>query len=257
MALPTQVGRYLARPINWTVEESGNDKLPTFVCSFDLFNFLGREGWQEVSDLQITGYFFLMKKDGAMNERTIKSLRDALGWDGRSINSLANSDWAGAEVQLVVGSEEYQGKTKIKVQFINPRDYEPGHIEKDPVVIQSVATRIDMQLRALAGSAPAAKPAAAKPPVNNAPMAATLAQEARKATWAAFQGKNPGVANDVLAEPWRAQIKAVFPDKVATSFTADDWKTVQQAIERPPEMAMAGGGPLGDEQFFKEDDIPF
>lgn len=260
MALPTQPGRYLATPINWTVEETGENKLPTFVCSFELFQYFGREGWEEISDLQIIGYFFLMKKDGAINERQIKSLRDALSWDGRSIAGLADGQWTGVEVQLALGCEEYKGQNKIKVQFINPRDYEPGHLSKNPETVKAIGSRIDMQLRALAGSAPAAKPAPAKPAVNNPPMADTLAQEARKRAWAAFQGKNPGMTSEALIEPWRAQIKAVFPDKASTGFTAEDWRAVQHAIEHPPAMAMAGGGaepPFGDEQAFDPGEIPF
>jgi hypothetical protein len=262
MGMPTQAGRYIARPLDYTVEESGSNKTLAFICSFELLYFQINGEWTPLNDMQMTGYFYLFQKDGNPNERQIKSLRDALGWDGRSIAGLANGAWSGVEVQLAIGSEEYQGKQKLKIQYINPRDYAPGHIEKNPETVKALASKYDMQLRALAGTAPATgSMPPVRPPVNNPAMVEALARAARKAAWDAFNAKYPDVDKDSLTEDWRAQLKFIHPGKESAAFGVKEWKQVQDAIERPPEPAMAGGGnagpPFGDESEIDPDSIPF
>lgn len=254
MALPSQPGRYIARPRDWTVKDEGPGKPVTFVCSYDLLQFFHDGSWVQVSDLGITGYHYVIKKDGTGNEMTIKALRDSLGWYG-NISALANTNWSDAEVQLTLKQEEYQGKPQIKVGFINPRDYVPGVVEhSDPQTIQSLDAKYGSMLRAMGqtGNPPAKSSNGAAKPA--APTPADPVKVARMAAWEAFRVEHPGKGNEELTEPWRAMIKSVIADRASTTFTADDWKKIQNAIEYPVEV---NAPPFGDEKQFKEDDIPF
>lgn len=244
--LPKIEGRYIAQPIEWTVEESGDNRIPTFVCKFDLLQVLQNEGWNDVSDQQIIGYFFIFKKDGTINTNTVDSLKAALGWDGRGISSLADGEWSHTEVQLTIGSEEYKGKTQMRVKYINPRDWTPTGLEKDPQVVQSLEAKYGAKLRALAG--PASAPTAPSKPAASNGDAAT--QSARKMAWEAFQKKHPGKSNDELIQPWRDQIKAVIPDRNSQTFTGADWMKIKSVIEQPE-------SPISDIPQFEEDQIPF
>jgi len=62
---------------------------------------------------QITWFGFFTD---ATSERTVQALR-ACGWEGDDLENLAGFD--ANEVELVVGHEQYQGKTVAKVQWVN------------------------------------------------------------------------------------------------------------------------------------------
>ena len=59
MNLPNESGRYVGKPVQWTVAEQGTNRLLTFVCEFDLLSFYQDEQWIDVTGhaLSITGYF--------------------------------------------------------------------------------------------------------------------------------------------------------------------------------------------------------
>lgn len=109
-------------------------------------------------------------------------------------------------------------------------------------------------------SAPATVPAqthanGGSAPTTNIGAAEQAVKTMRSAAIAAFKAKNPGKTNEELSVPWKEQIKAVFGDRNAISFSAADWEAVKTAIERPPERQVEA--PFGEEAVFDESSIPF
>lgn len=166
--MPDRPGRYKARIKRWKVDETGNNKLATFVCEFECYEWYSDtdERWYSLP-CEITGYFYLERKDGNINEFAVNSLRDSLGWDGRDIGTLADTEWRNTPVQITVEQSEYNGKSRLSVDYINPLDYEPTGIgETKPEVVQALNNRLGAKLRAIA------------PPINHSVEPPTAAPQA-------------------------------------------------------------------------------
>lgn len=107
--------------------------------------------------------------EGAMKS-TVKGLR-ACGWQGDNLEDLST---VGAnQVELVIENEEYDGKTRSKVRWVN----QPGgnRVLLDPSKKKSIAAQLRGQIRAIdAENGTAQKPAARpQPRVPARPTAAT------------------------------------------------------------------------------------
>jgi hypothetical protein len=101
-------GNYRARAIQGVLSETKGGKEQVAV-EFELLDegFVGQK---------ITWYGYFTEKTW---ERTIKSLR-ACGWYGDDISQL--DGLSANEVSLVVEREEYEGKVRAKVQWVNSLD---------------------------------------------------------------------------------------------------------------------------------------
>lgn len=262
MSLPQNMGRYLARPVDWTVEEatSGN-KLLQFVCRYELLYFYDRGQWVDVQadNLSITGYHYLFKTDSSVNTATTDKLKAALGWDGRSLNGLISGDWGSQQVQLTVDREQNptSGKWMTKVKWIDTADSDPNgpSLKKaTPQVVQSLDAKYGAILRATAG-APASPSKAAPAPGNKLGPIET----AKRAAWEAFKkefdvyaARNPGTGED-RGERWKSLVAEVSNGKEQPALLEDDWKAVSAAVAKglqPP-------SPISAVPQFADDDIPF
>lgn len=136
---------------------------------------LGRSGtgtphvavlFEDVNGDRITWYGYLT--DAAM-ESTLKAL-SAIGWDpmkfdGR-IDSLNGTDLLkGVEAEIVVEMEEYQGKPRPKVRWVN----EPGGGGLGDGMSADEATSFAAQLRAKVLGASKPRPNGAPGPARSAP----------------------------------------------------------------------------------------
>jgi len=187
MAMPDRAGRFRAHPVETGVSFTGENKLATFIVRYRCVEFFDEGGkqwvpWAEYGH-EITGYHYLDKKDGNVNERTIRDIREAFGWDGVSIESL-QGDWSDALVQINIAEETYNGKTSLRVKWLNPADYEGGGaIEKsDAATLKALSNKLGPKLRAVASPAVAARQPGGKP---TPPPAATAAPSAPAAPPAA------------------------------------------------------------------------
>ena len=163
--IPNHEGLFNAFPVDIGVDETGPNKLATCVISFRLYEELQPSGeWTDCSDdkLDITGYFYLEKRDGSLNTITLDSLKAALGWDGRDPFWLQQTDLSQHPVQLKLAFEEYNGKTRLKVQYLNPYGSTGGGAvtKAEGGARTAIRNRLGSKLRALAGPA---QPAPAKP----------------------------------------------------------------------------------------------
>ena len=165
-------GVYRGFPIAWALEPSTTKDSQSVAIAFRFAlhqKWHGKEpGW---STEWPPGYFtenrtYVVKRDGSMNPNAIKNLSECGLWDG---------DWdklAGPVpnvfVLLDVGISNYEGKTRYRVNWINPNADEPtvrgGFAPVDLNLLAHCRERFQSQTRAivggLAGTAPAPPPAA-------------------------------------------------------------------------------------------------
>lgn len=249
--LPNREGRFKATILEHGVSETGPNNLATFIVKLQLIQELGNGQWNPVDeDLDITGYFYLEKRDGSLNTITIDSLKSAFGWDGRDPLWLQDSDFNGHVVQVKLAFEEYQGKTKLKVQYIDAENSTGGGVPRaDDNTRRSMANRLGAKLRANAGGTPApapkpapgsrpAPPAPARPkPAPTPPSAeqpfqppATAAAPADRplnadAAWAAFQANfdKPDVDPKLIETEWFRILGEMFPGRDAKTLSPAEW----------------------------------
>jgi hypothetical protein len=246
--IPNREGRFKASILDHGVSETGPNKLATFVCQYRLQSELINGEWVAVAeDFEISGYHYLEKKDGSINQVTVDSLKAAFGWDGRDPFWLQDADLSGLLVQIKLGFEDYNGKQRIKVQFVDAENASPRDVPKaDDNSRRAINTRLGSKFRAMAGgspapapkpttlrpaaakpSAPAGKPAAAAPvkpaaPVANvkqAPPPATLEQ-----AWAEFvKNCNPEWGQEHVEAEWFAVLAQLFPGKQSDQLSPAEW----------------------------------
>jgi predicted SnoaL-like aldol condensation-catalyzing enzyme len=240
--LVEKTGIYRARPIVSAVEEKEGTKTVQFVGSFRCTEIRTTEGWKPIDgEQQITAYLNLITKEGKPNEINYRALRESLGWDGTSFASLQREDWNGTEVQIVVDDEEYQGQTKRRVKYINPRDYEGGGqvAKSDTQTIQSLDAKYGSLLRALAGSK-----------ANGSPPAAVTSQAIGKdVAWTTFNKLVDAYGQDNPAEAWAKDRRvSVFKEivrelgdgKDTAKLGPAEWAKIKTEIEERFSAAASG-----------------
>lgn len=207
--LPNREGRFKAMIGDHGVAETGPNNLATFVCQYKPIAELINGEWVDVDeDFELSGYHFLEKRDGSINQVTIDSLKRAFGWDGRDPFWLQDADMSGLVVQVKLGFESYEGKQRIKVQFVDAEDAAPRDVPKaDDSSRRSINTRLGAKFRALAGGSPAAapKPTAARP-TSPAPPAPTTRPAATAGSTVNAPANGPG------SEPEQATMEQAWAE---------------------------------------------
>ena len=254
--IPNREGLFNAFPIEVGVDETGPNKLATCIIKFKLYEELQDSGeWDDCAadNFEITGYFYLEKKDGSLNSITIDALKAALGWDGRDPFWLQETDLSQHAVQLKLALEEYGGKTRMKVQYLNPFGATgTGGVSKaDGPAKTAIRNRLGSKLRAVAGPAqkpaqsagpPNLPPAKPKAPPTPAPVppaepkpSAVDGKCDMQAAWDAFRTAYEGMAEKGTPEDceqqWFASLGKLFPGRQPNELTAQEWATV--AAEAP------------------------
>jgi hypothetical protein len=231
----TQEGRFKARPRSWSVEENRNTGTLQFVCAFAILEAFNGTAWEDWSayDLEKTGYFYLSKKDGSPNEACIRSLREALGWDGVDLLALQETDWSGKTVQITTGLEEYEGQQRLKVRYINPEGWEGAQVKPlDAAALKALNARWAPKLRAVAPKG-APKPAAGtvkSPPAPARPAAtpppADVPGSTKESAWAKVLEVFGGNV-EMAKQNWPGLLKKLIPNKTPSEFSAADWAAVE------------------------------
>jgi hypothetical protein len=108
------------------------------------------------------------KRGERPNEPCLRSLREALGWDGVDLEALQTTDWSQRVVQITTGFEDYNGEQRLKIRFINGENWEGAQVKPlDAAALRSLNAKWGPRLRSVApkGAAKPAAPAARpKPP---------------------------------------------------------------------------------------------
>ena len=249
--LPDREGRFKASIAEHGVDETGPNNLATFVCKFALTEELVGGQWTPLgpdeSSLDITGYFYLEKRDGSINTVTVENLKEAFGWDGRDLLWLKNADFANLTVQVKLEYQTYQGKngskTNLKVRYVNAEHSSGGGgvPRASDDTIKAMSLRLGSKLRALAGGTPAATPKpngkpVAPPAKPKTPVAPPAAQSAKTVTmqqaWEKFAVECPATWQDKdREEEWFRILAELFPGKETDALKPADWAVV---LEQAP-----------------------
>lgn len=153
-------GVFKAVPMQWGIKRSEASQSVALVIEYRILAQLNSGQWEDWSgyeDHSIVGWHYIVKRDGAINQTIVDSLVDAIGWDGNIAATL--NDPPAAVCQITVGSEEYNGKSRLKVQWINPEGYEPGGVGGSDSDVQQVDAQFGALLRAAAAQARSKLPA--------------------------------------------------------------------------------------------------
>ena len=226
-----QAGTFLAECTDATVLESDGGAVMIglhFVCD---------EGHGEIN-----GFQCVITKNGAPNEIGIKALREAwTGWDG------ADPFWfqeaqniAGVKVSIVLDWEEYNGKTQLKVKYINNPDRPASGLPKS-MDRASFMHRHGARMRAVAGGVamkPASTPGAgskpatppqrpsARPPAQK-PPAVAIGSSTMDEAWNHLCGMRGGVDESAISAEWTDIVDRVSGGKQSDQVTPQEWFTIK------------------------------
>lgn len=226
--LPDREGRFKATVLDCGVAETGPNLLTTFTCQLRLTQELVGDEWMPIrEDFGIVGYFYIEKRDHTLNSITIDNLKAAFGWDGRDVFWLQDADFSRHVVQIKLGFETYDGKTRIKVQYIDAEDAVPMSIPRaDDSMRRSISARLGPKLRAAVGGSPAPAPVPTGVPTEKTGI--TMAQ-----AWEAFAKLCPrDDSRENLEKKWFGCLETMYPGKLPSQLGDEDWEAfITQATE--------------------------
>jgi len=241
-------GRFRARVTDVGVNETGPNKLCTVVLRFALVEEYDKGEWNNIEseELDAVAYCYVEKRDGSLNDFQVAALKEAFGWPGMDPFWFEETKEF-PPVQVTLESEEYNGKDRIKVRFINSYDSEPGGItHADGDTRRALMARLGHKLRAHSGGkpAPAPKPTgapkpppkpAAAPQAPGAPASSAKSASTMDAVWALFAkwAETKGASQDELNKTWFDAIKAVCGHEDAEKVTPEQWAQVADKLPVP------------------------
>jgi hypothetical protein len=132
-------GNYKGRAVTWGLGETSTGK-EQIAIEFMTMDTAGVEG----PHINWFGYF----SDAAF-ETTIKALRTC-GWTGIDVSDLSGLD--ANEVQLIVEHEEYEGKKRARVRWINPVGGLTLKAPMSPEKTRKFAAEMKIRITALEGA---------------------------------------------------------------------------------------------------------
>ena len=166
-----QTGIFKAQVLSWGVRKANSGAIAVnfeFLIRSELENDTWAS-WDDFDQHTVYGDWWVVKKDGTINQGAVDQLVQVLGWNG-DLNSIIG-DPPALIVQIAVKDEEYDGKTRYKAAWMNPEDYQPAGVGEAPAEVQVIQNRFGGLLRAAAaasaqkqGQAPTAPPPAAAAP---------------------------------------------------------------------------------------------
>ncbi len=158
---------------------------------------------------EIIGYLVLFNSASEFNDDTkmlnYEQLQLALGWDGAGFDALADGTYVGKSVMFRVDNDTYDGKTQLKVNWIDNTNASPERALKtlDSSALKGLNALIKVSKTktvaapakpAKPGKPAAAAPAASAPSAPAATASAVTAPAAAPAKTKAPKGKAPAAA---------------------------------------------------------------
>ncbi|KKM07634.1 hypothetical protein LCGC14_1731980 [marine sediment metagenome] len=113
----------------------------------------------------VSGVVWIIGTDGVLNQRQVQSLTDHAGWNG-DFDSISDGTWKPTPVQVKVGTNERQGNTEYRIDWVNAYDSIPGGSGLNAETAKELNAKYGSQLRALRGNVTrnAAPPAGSEGP---------------------------------------------------------------------------------------------
>ena len=260
-SLVTNEGSYRGRIIESAVGMTSTG-LPQFIFGVKALEWYDPDqkewlAWEEY-DEGITGYLCLFGKDG-QPLKNAEQVMKVFGWDGTSFADLDDADLTGIDFQFRVTDEEYEGKTRRKVQWIDVYDATPGGslgtVEKlDAKKRDALDKQFGAALKKLSGGkvktakAPTTKPKPApkKEDTPEEPKEETKAAPPKRppaspkkdkkskveieytyeSAWDAVVAATPDVDDDERATAWCEMLQQCVGDKSEDRVTPAEWAAV-------------------------------
>ncbi len=160
-------GIFKARPLSWAVRTADSGAVAIAIEYVVLAQLDGTSwvDWSAADEHAVFGDTYVVKRDGTVHTSGVEQLAAALGWNG-DLRAVAGAP-PQVVVQITVKEEEYQGKKRLKVSWVNPGDYSPRPEAASDSDVARLQVRFGSLLRAAAAVSakpPAPKPAPAAPP---------------------------------------------------------------------------------------------
>ena len=143
-------GIFRAVPSEWIVEQAESGAIGINI-KFAIIEYLENGqwvDWRKFGPYDVTGTYWVVKKDGAVNTVTVNQLVESLGWDGSFAH--VDKDAPQVVVQIKVDQSEYNGKVYFKAGWMNPGDYAPEKKQLNPEIVKNLDSRFGSLLRAAA-----------------------------------------------------------------------------------------------------------
>lgn len=246
MALLNRAGRFIATIKTLGISDTGKPPKCTAVIEYGIDQEHVSGKWVDVSNenASITGYFYLENNQGDLNDFTIKALRDSLAWNGRDIDRLREA--AGCQVQITTELEEYQGKARCKVKFMNNGAWDGtgGGVQHDPDAVKRAQSRLGSKLKALSGGTPAPAVKAAEPVADEEPApwddptqtskrpSAQTAIWNGDSCWDLFTQKYQSLKGPAQTNAWLSFLRRIAPGVSDDSqLTSEQWAALADEIQ--------------------------
>ena len=159
-----QDGIFRVKPLSWDIQEAQSGAVGVNMSFLVIEELDGDKwlSWDEAGEYMFYGTWWVVKKDGTVNQSAVEQLKKSLGWNG-DLDSIVDPA-PDTIVQVAVKEETYEGVTRWKGSWMNPADYTgggPGAM--DPDKKKEIKARFGSLLRAAAASVEGGKKAPEKP----------------------------------------------------------------------------------------------
>ncbi len=253
----TYAGTYRGKPLDWGVGLTRNG-YPQFTIQLEALEAwdADTQEWKPWGEYEqgITAYLVLAGKtgDATANARQVMKV---FGWDGSSLSSLDQGDYSGTILQFRVVDDEFDGKTRKKVVWIDVADSEPGGglgtVEKlDSGALKALDAKFSSLCKKLSGGrvkvskpgvqpapVPKAPPVVVEEPVEEKPTVEPPTRRGRApkaeapeytlaTAWQAVVEKTPDVEDEVRSEAWSEILEQIAPGKDESEITQDEWAAI-------------------------------
>lgn len=204
--------------------------------------------WQPWAEYEVetTAYLILFYKDDKdqmVAARNVEQLQKAVGWNGQSLAGLNDMDLSNKIIQGRVAENKYNGKTTLRVEWIDAHDAIPGGMKR---LDAAALSDLDKQFGGLlGGKKPAAKAPAAPPKAPPKATPPTPSADPGDAASEAAADVEPSPTSDVPSDPTPAPGAGKGPVTAAPDVAGDAGTTPPTA---PPKAGKKKGGKKGSKK---------
>jgi len=165
-------GIFKAKPFSWRVYNAESGAVAVNIGFEILAQFAQDNSWDDWSEYETHhcyGNWWVVKRDGTINQPTVEQLASCLGWGGNL--KTVTSHVPDVVVQITVKEEVYNGQARFKATWMNPEDYVPTGGGASEEEVDQLQARFGSLLRAAAAGSATQAPTTPKipPPADEGP----------------------------------------------------------------------------------------
>jgi hypothetical protein len=245
MTLPRNPGTYTAHAKSKAISQKPG-KCPQLVIEFQLEQFYNGAEWEALEgDFSITHWLTLINKDGTSNDINIQSIVDAYSMPYFDFKTLEMADFSATPVQIVLEEDEYEGKTRLRVKYLNNISYERQSVASDPAVVQSLDQKYGALLRKKFKAKAANGATNGKQTASQVlgPAKPKTADEAKGVAWSQFKAKTAEMTTEQRKASFIESVAGYSNNKAVADLTLNDWDIITNQIaefgpyKKPEEVA--------------------